>query len=132
LPTDLFNLKCQFESWRQTRTKRTRTPGHLLNAAADLLDQYPVSTIRRVCRINPRTLRHWHSTSMNTSMIQPLPYSDFFPFSLAIPQPGTQPTQDCRLLLERPDSARLSIFLPTLNGATISTLCSEFLHLQNR
>src|SRR5262245_45646153 len=52
LPTDLFNLKCQFESWRKTRTKRTRTPDHLLKAAADLLDQYPVSTICRVCRIN--------------------------------------------------------------------------------
>src|SRR5262249_35248367 len=67
LPTDLFNLKCQFESWRKTRTKRTRTPDHLLKAAADLLDQYPVSTICRVCRINPRTLRRWNITSKNTS-----------------------------------------------------------------
>ena len=67
LPTDLFNLKCQFESWRKTRTKRSRTPDHLLKAAADLLDQYPISTICRVCRINPRTLRRWNITSKNTS-----------------------------------------------------------------
>src|SRR5262249_6336832 len=73
LPTDLFNLKCQFESWRKTRTKRTRTPDHLLKAAADLLDQYPVSTICRVCRINPRTLRQWNITSKTTSKIQALP-----------------------------------------------------------
>ncbi len=108
LPTDLFNLKCQFESWRKTRTKRTRTPDHLLKVAADLLDQYPVSTICRVCRINPRTLRRWNITSKNTSKIQALPDADFFPLSLAIPQAGTQPTNDCRLLLERPDGARLS------------------------
>jgi len=132
LPTDLYNLKCQFESWRKTRTKRTRTPDHLLKAAADLLDQYPISTICRVCRINPRTLRGRNIPSKNTSKIQALPDTDFFPLSLAIPQAGTQPTNDCRLLLERPDGARLSIFLPTLNGATISTLCSEFFHLQNR
>ena len=132
LPTDLFNLKCQFESWRKTRTKRTRTPDHLLKAAVDLLDQYPVSTICCVCRINPRTLRGRNIPSKNTSKIGALPDTDFFPLSLAIPQAETQPTNDCRLLLERPDGARLSIFLPTLNGATISTLCSEFLHLQNR
>src|SRR5262245_55518307 len=79
LPTDLSNLKCQFESWRKTRTKRTRTPDHLLKAPADLLDQYPVSTICRVCRINPLTLRQWNITSKTTSKIQALPDADFFP-----------------------------------------------------
>jgi len=92
LPTDLFNLKCQFEAWRKTRSKRTKTPDHLLAAAAELLDRYPVSRICRVCRINPRTFRRRSVSSM------PEPVAQFFPLSLPIPQ-SEQPV-DCRLLLE--------------------------------
>lgn len=132
LPTDLFNLKCQFEAWRKTRTKRTKTPDHLLKAAADLLDRYSVSMICRVCRINPHTFQRRTITSKNSSKIEAFPAAEFFPLSLAIPQAGIQPAIDCRLLLERPDGAKLSIFLPALNAATISNLCSEFLRLQDR
>jgi hypothetical protein len=127
IPTDLFNLKSQFEAWRNSRTKRSKTPNHLLNAAADLLDRYPVSMICRVCRINPRIFRRHSASSMIPSMPEAAPVAQFFPLSLSIPQSGQQSLADCRLLLERPDGARLSISLPHPNDALISALCSGFL-----
>src|SRR4029453_6443555 len=84
LPTDLFNLKCQFDAWRKSRSKRTRTPDHLLNAAADLLDRYSVSMICRVCRLNPRTFRQRINPSIGLSKNETSPVAQFFPLSLAI------------------------------------------------
>jgi len=131
LPTDLFNLKCQFEAWRKTRSKRTRTPDSLLKTATDLLDRYSASMICRVCRINPRLLQRQTPSKVSRNIEAP-PAPEFFPLSLTIPQIAfsdshRQSQQDCRLVLERPDGARLSISLPNLDEAIVSTLCSNFL-----
>jgi hypothetical protein len=128
IPTDLFNLKCRFDAWRKTRTKRTKTPEHLLAAAADLLDRYSVSRICQVCKINPRTFRRHSASSEASSRSETAPVAQFFPLSLSIPQSEQPSRDDCQLLLERPDGARLSISLPILNEALISALCSDFLH----
>jgi hypothetical protein len=81
IPTDLFNLKSQFEAWRKTRTKRSKTPDYLLNAAADLLDRYSVSMICRACKINPRTLQRRTSNKVSPSL-DPLLTPEFVPLSL--------------------------------------------------
>jgi hypothetical protein len=39
----------------------------------------------------------------------------------------TTDIKDCRLLLERPDGARLTLTLPTLDLASINQLCVDFL-----
>ena len=132
IPSDLFNLKCQFEAWRKTRSKRTKTPDHLLIAAANLLDRYSASMICRACRINPRTLQR-HLPSKDSSHIGAPPAPEFVPLSLTIPHTGLstlsqQPTENYRLILERPDGARLSIFLPALNVTMIPRFCFDFLH----
>ena len=131
IPSDLHNLKKRFEAWRKTRAKRSKTPDHLLKAAAALLDHYSASMVCRVCGINLRTLRRRSSSKASTRR-SALPDPDFFPLSLTLPQPdvSSSPRQaqtDCRLLLERPDGARLSIFLPSLTEASIYALCSSFL-----
>ena len=136
IPTDLFNLKCQFEAWRKTRSKRTRTPDYLLKTAADLLDRYPASMICRICRINPRLLPRQTPSEVSSDIDAPSA-PEFFPLSLTIPQIAfsdshRQPQRDCQLVLERPDGARLSISLPNLNEAVISALCSNFLRSQDR
>lgn len=131
IPSDLLNLKARFEAWRKTRAKRSKTPDHLLKAAAALLDNYSASMVCRICGINLRTLRR-HSSSNSSPRRSATPAPDFFPLSLTLPQPEVsfsprQAQTDCRVLLERPDGARLSIFLPSLTEASISTLCSNFL-----
>ena len=132
IPSDLVKLKKRFEAWRKTRAKRSKTPDRLLKAAAALLDNYSASMICRVCGINLRTLRR-RSSSKASPRRSATPIPDFFPLSLTLPQPevSSSPRQaqtDCRLILERPDGGRLSIFLPSLTEASISTLCSDFLH----
>jgi hypothetical protein len=131
IPSDLLKLKKRFEAWRNTRAKRSKTPDRLLKAAAALLDHYSASMVCRVCGINLRTLRRRSSSKASTRHPAP-PDPDFFPISITLPQPevysSPQPSQtNCRLLLERPDGAKLSIFLPSLTEASISTLCSSFL-----
>jgi hypothetical protein len=131
IPSDLLKLKKRFEAWRKTRAKRSKTPDHLLKAAAALLDNYSASMVCRVCGINLRTLQRRSSSKASTRRSAP-PDPDFFPLALTFPQPdvSSSPRQaqtDCRLLLERPDGARLSIFLPSLTEASISTLCFSFL-----
>src|SRR5262245_13315261 len=131
IPSDLLKLKKRFEAWRNTRAKRSRTPDHLLQAAAALLDHYSASMVCRVCGINLRTLRR-RSSSNASRCRSPTPAPNFFSLSLTLSQPdvSASPPQvqtDCRLLLERPDGARLSIFLTSLPEASISALCSSFL-----
>jgi hypothetical protein len=131
IPSDLLKLKKRFEAWRKTRAKRSKTPDRLLKAAAALLDNYSASMVCRVCGINLRTLRR-QSFSNSSTRRSAIHSPDFLPLSLALPQPdiSSSPGQaqtDCRLLLERPDGARLSIFLPRLTEVSISTLCSDFL-----
>jgi hypothetical protein len=132
IPSDLLKLKKRFEAWRKTRAKRSKTPDRLLKAAAALLDNYSASMVCRVCGINLRTLRR-QSFSNSSTRRSAIHSPDFLHLSLTLPQPdiSSSPRQaqtDCRLLLERPDGARLSIFLPSLTEASISTLCSDFLH----
>jgi hypothetical protein len=125
IPADLIKLRDQFEAWRKTRSKRSKTPDHLRQAAIALLDQCSASMICRVCRLNPQVLEQQEiSTSAKST-------PDFFPLSLAIPHPeissSLQQTQaDCRLLLERPDGSRLTIVLPKLDANSISALCQSF------
>ena len=131
IPSDLLKLQKRFEAWRKTRAKRSKTPDHLLKAAAALLDHYSASMVCRVCGINLRTLRR-QSSSNSSPRSSAIHAPDFFPLSLTLPQLdiSSSPRQaqtDCQLLLERPDGARLSIFLPSLTEASISTLCSDFL-----
>ena len=133
IPSDLLKLKKRFEAWRKTRAKRSKTPDHLLKAAAALLDHYSASMVCRVCGINLRALQR-QSSSNSSPRSSAIHAPDFFPLSLTLPQLdiSSSPRQaqtDCQLLLERPDGARLSIFLPSLTEASISTLCSDFLRL---
>jgi len=110
IPPDLLKLKKRFEAWRKSRAKRSKTPDHLLKAAAALLDNYSASMVCRVCGINLRTLRQ-RSCSNASPHRSPVPAPEFFPLSLTLSQPevSSSPPQvqtDCRLLLERPDGAR--------------------------
>jgi hypothetical protein len=127
IPSDLLKLKTQFETWRKTRTKRSPIPDQLRQAAIALLDQCSASLICRVLRLHPHTLRKPAAASAPPKTAPkkmpdffPLPPGEFFS-SIRSPQPA------CRLLLERPDGSRLTIDLPALDPASLSTLCATLL-----
>lgn len=132
LPSELLKLKAQFEAWRKNRAKQGPIPDHLRQAAIALLDRCSASMICRVLRLHPRTLQ----TPVASKARRQAPANtspDFFPLPTPLPQvdlysPIGAARSDCRLLLERPDGSRLTILLPALDSASLSTLCADFLH----
>ena len=132
LPSELFKLKAQFEAWRKNRPKQGPIPEHLRQAAIALLDHCSASMICRVLRLHPRTLQNpVGSNAQRQASAKSAP--DFFPLLTALPQVDFYSSigaarADCRLLLERPDGVRLTILLPALAPASLSTLCADFLH----
>lgn len=131
VPSDLLKLKAQFEHWRKTRTTRSPIPAHLRQAAIALLGRYSAAAICRACRLHPHTLkpstiskpRANKPTSTAAQVFFPLPTAEVLP-------PACLPSlaqTDCRLVLERPDGARMTLALPQLDAAALQTLCSNFL-----
>jgi hypothetical protein len=129
--SDLLKLKAQFEHWRKTRSTRSRIPAHLRQAAIDLLDRYSASAICRACRLHPHTLKPpavstpspRKSTATTAQVFFPLPAPEMLP-----PHYWSHQAQaDCRLVLERPDGARLTLALPQIEPTMLETLCSNFL-----
>lgn len=126
IPSDLLKLKRQFDRWRKTRIGRSRIPDHLRVAAIGMLDRCSASTISRVCGIHFHTLQK--AAAPKTVPANPAISSPPF---FALPQalfPDPRPARaECRLVLERPDGAKLTIDLPVLDADSISSLCSDFL-----
>jgi hypothetical protein len=137
LPDDLAQLQARFEHWRNTRKTRSPIPEDLLQAARALLDRYSVSMVCRACRLHPASL-HKRAKPASTSSKPARPahksastsQTAFYclPPAVSLPEPSVPiSTPDCRLVLERSDGARMTLVLPQLDTATLSTLCSNFL-----
>jgi hypothetical protein len=131
VPSDLLKLKAQFEHWRKTRPTRSPIPAHLRQAAIDLLGRYSAAAICRACRLHPHTLKPPTTLRPGGSKLTTTAAQVFFPLPAAgaIPPlclPSLAQT-DCRLVLERPDGARMTLAVPQLDAATLQTLCSNFL-----
>lgn len=142
LPADLAKLQQQFEHWRSTRTTRSTIPQDLLQAARTLLDRYPASMICRACRMHPNSLRKPatvnsraartdKAASQSAAITSPAFYS--LPPAAPLPEllvPATDSA--CRLTLERPDGARLSLTVSRLDATLLSSLSSDFLRPGSR
>jgi hypothetical protein len=138
LPDDLAKLQARFEHWRNTRTTRSPIPEDLLQAARALLDRYSVSMVCRVCRLHPTSL-HKRTKLSSTSSKRAKPVhksastsrTAFYclPPAVSLPQSPvpTPAAENCRLVLERSDGARMTLVLPQLDDTALSTLCSNFL-----
>lgn len=131
IPADLLALKVRFDHWRDTRSTRSPIPQHLRQAAIALLERHSAAAICRACRLHPHTLK---SSTLPTPkprkppstpapLFFPLPPPNALPL-LAAPAPAQT---DCRLVLERPDGARLTLAFPQLDAASLATLCADFL-----
>ena len=138
LPDDLAKLQTRFEHWRNTRTTRSPIPEDLLQAARVLLGRYSVSMVCRVCRLHPASL-HKRTKSASTSSKSDKPVhksastsqTAFYclPPAVSLQQSpvSTPAAENCRLVLERTDGARMTLVLPQLDDTALSTLCSNFL-----
>jgi len=131
IPPDLADLKAQFDSWRQARTTRAPIPADLRQAAISLLDRYSASTICRILRLNPRSLKPAATVNSSVASATAPSHQAFFnlshsaqTLSSSLPAHSTNP---CRLMLERADGSRLTLSLPELDLLSITTFCANFL-----
>jgi hypothetical protein len=138
LPEDLAKLQSRFEHWRNTRKTRSPIPEDLLLAARALLERYSISMVCRACRLHPASL-HKRTKPASTSSKPDRPVhksastsqTAFYclPPDVCLPESpvSTPAAENCRLMLERTDGARMTLVLPQLDNTALSNLCSNFL-----
>lgn len=131
VPADLLKLKARLAAWRAKR-KYTRQPipAALRQAVVAMAERYPPSLVRRVLQLDPWRLKKL--APKKTARTYHKPNTAFFALPPAAIAPelcsATSPhLSSCRLQLERPDGARLTLTLPALELASTRQLCADFL-----
>jgi hypothetical protein len=131
VPADLLKLKARLEDWRATRKyARQPIPDEYRQAAAEMATCYSPSLVRRLLKLDPWRLKK--PETKRSDRVHRKPQTTFFtlPPEIALPEPrpvATSLAAGCRLLVERPDGARLALTLPSLDLASITQLCADFL-----
>jgi len=132
IPADLLNLKARLDQWRATRNyTREPMPAELRQAAVRISRRYPYGLVRRVLKIDPWRLNGpANKKSSQTTAPKKRPTA-FFKLAVdgVLPGPvsGAPSVTDCRLQLDRPDGARLTLTLPALDLVSTRQLCDDFL-----
>jgi hypothetical protein len=137
LPADLLELKAQFDHWRSIRPYvRQPIPEDLRLAALEMSQRYSPALVGRVLKLDPQRLKKpvpkpaRQKTSLKKTSLKK-PQTAFFklPTEVILPKPDSSvvpAATGCRVLLERPDGARLTLILPSLDLTEINRLCSDF------
>jgi hypothetical protein len=137
IPDDLLELQTRFDQWRTNRKyNREPIPDQLRDAALEMSRRYPSSLLRRIlkiqlCRLMPKAktnARRSKRRQPQTAFFKLQPPAASLGAESLIPQSST----GCRLQLERPDGARLSLTLPSLDAAALHALCADFLRGSSR
>lgn len=132
LPADLLDLKARFDHWRSIRPYiRQPIPNDLRQAAQEMSQRYSPALVGRVLKLDPHRLKKPVPNSARQKTSLKKTQTAFFklPTELILPKPETSvipAATGCRLLLERPDGARLTLMLPSLDLTEINRLCSDF------
>jgi hypothetical protein len=137
LPADLLELKAQFDHWRSIRPYIRQTiPEDLRLAALEMSQRHSPALVGRVLKLDPQRLKKpvpkpaRQKTSLKKTSLKK-PQTAFFklPAEVILPKPDSSvvpAATGCRVLLERPDGARLTLMLPSLDLTEINRLCSDF------
>ncbi len=137
IPDDLLDLQSRFVQWRANRKyNREPIPDELRDAALEMSRRYPPSLLRRVLKIQLRRLTPKAETHPRRSKRQQA-QTAFFKLpppqaSLGAEPLAPQTSTAYRLQLERQDGSRLTLTLPSLDAATLSALCADFLRGSSR
>jgi hypothetical protein len=132
LPADLLELKAQFDHWRSIRPYiRQPIPEDLRRAALEMSQRYSPALVGRVLKLDPQRLKKPAPKPARQKTSLKKPQTAFFklPTEVILPKPDSSvvpAATGCRVLLERPDGARLTLMLPSLDLTEINRLCSDF------
>ena len=127
IPAELLELKARFDEWRATRKYiREPIPAELRQAAVEMSQRYPPAVVNRVLKLDPWRL-NGRAKQSELKPTRKKPQTAFFKLPTGAALPAPQSANDCRLQLERPDGARLTLTLPALDLVSINRLCADFL-----
>lgn len=133
IPADLLELKARFETWRTNRKfVREPIPDELRQAAAEMTQRYPPSLVGRILKLDPSRLKRPLTKKLARPRKQHAVTFFKLPPEVAVPEIESSASHSltgCRIQLERPDGSRLTLIIPTLDSATLNSLCRDFLRL---
>jgi hypothetical protein len=133
LPAELLELKTRFDQWRATRKYKSEpVPDDLRRATLDMTGRFPSSLLQQVLKVQLWHLKKRSAAKRPAPAVAPKsPQAAFFklPAESILPQTTSSSLSNNgnRLQLERPDGARLTIIVPSLELAAIQRLCADFL-----
>ena len=132
IPAELLYLKARLDQWRANRKYlREPLPENLRQAATCASQKYPGMLLRRVLKIDPWRINrsiakkpaHTTKRKKQQTAFFKLPTDAVLPAQVSAAPVGP----DCRLQIERPDGARLTLTLPALDLVSINRLAADFL-----
>jgi hypothetical protein len=127
IPAELLALKTRFDEWRAGRKfNREPIPDDLRQAVVKISSEISRAQIRNILKVDPWRLLEQKKKSSRRSTAH-TNQTTFFELPVTAGLPTAESIKDCRLLLERPDGARLTLTLPALDMVSINQLCIDFL-----
>ena len=132
IPTELLDLKTRLDQWRANRKYlRQPMPAELRQAAVAISQRYPGALVRRVLNLDPWRLNRSATKKPASATARKKQPTTFFKLPtdavLSAPVSAAPVAADCRLQIERPDGARLTLTLPRLDLVSINRLATDFL-----
>jgi hypothetical protein len=140
IPAELIELRDEIQSWRESHPG-VRIAEHLLERAVGLLDRYSMSAICVHAGVNRETLKRGAAKSRPSALVsRPASSSAAERFvevsgtqlraaglSEAVPRRREGADSDYRILVDRSDGARLTLFMPMGDSSSINSLFAAFL-----
>jgi hypothetical protein len=132
IPAELLDLKARLDQWRANRKYlREPLPEGLRQAVVGASQKYPGLLLRRVLKIDPWRLNKSMAKKPAPAATRKKQQTAFFKLPadavLPVPASAAPASADCRLQIERPDGARLTLTLPALDLVSITRLAADFL-----
>ena len=136
---DLDRTRAAFDTWRASQPRRRRIPEHLWHEALTLLERYSISRVAHVLRLDPKQLRQRKLAAGKPRLSDPSAAPSFVelrPTDLNVGQSALVSSfnsshhtadTDARLIFERSDGSRLTLYLPASDWDHITALCSSFM-----
>jgi len=121
LAPDMEEVRLRFESWRKNRTKRTRIPQSLWDAAVSLSGEHSISHLSKVLRVNYTALKKQVVNSKD-SLPKPLPVFPASFFELPVPEPLPESTIE----VARSDGAVMRMQLKGITSSDLLALGKSF------
>jgi hypothetical protein len=117
----LEQVRQRFESWRQSREKRTRIPQSLWKAAVALSEEYSIHHLSKVLRVNYAALKN-----QVLKLNPPDPSASYVSTATFLELPPAAPVVESTIEIVRADGAAMTMHLKAATGSDLLELAKAF------